>query len=937
MRNNLPVTQKEYVLRDDHLIVSKTDLKGRIAYVNKDFLEVSGFVERELIGEPHNVVRHPDMPSEAFEDMWRTLKQNRPWTGYVKNRCKNGDYYWVLANAAPIIENGNVTGYISVRRKASKEAIEAHEAAYRLFREKRQGNLVIRYGKAVKSSRWSFNDLGIGAKIWGTVGVIILFSIIAVVSSWQGMNKTQNRFAAYLKLEQRLLDDYSEMYAQGLQMGQAVRNVILDPANEKAYKNLEQARSDFQKHLTDAQVTEGITETTRQSLEKIASLSSEQFKVHARIITEVKNGNVLAAQTILNKEDTPIWREYKQQLLDSRKALAEESAKGQTEVASVVASAGKISLLFGVLVVGVGMLAAVLLGRMIRRPMQEMDEIFVNVLQGNYSNVIDITRNDEIGKAMQGLQVLQTRMGFEVAETKRQADEMTRIKIALDCVGTPVRITDTHGTVIYANKALLGTLQKIEPTMRERNPAFTIEGFVGSNISTFYPNPAEALQNLATLSAPQVVEMEIGGRTFVATTSPVFTESGERLGSVGEWQDRTNEILVEREISEIVEKATQGNLDGRIALEGKDGFFGILSARVNDLLNTTQEALQATSEVLGRVASGDLTRTIDRHYSGIFGELKSDTNTTVEHLRNVVGQITEASDAISTAAKEIASGNQDLSGRTEEQASSLQETASSMEQLTSTVRQNADNARQANELASRAQHVAVRGGEVVGQVVDTMAAIHDASSKIADIIGVIDGIAFQTNILALNAAVEAARAGEQGRGFAVVATEVRNLAQRSAAAAKEIKGLISDSVDKVQSGDKLVAQAGQTMEEVVSSIRQVAGIMTEIANASREQSSGIDQVSLAVSQMDEVTQQNAALVEEATAAAESLEDQANSLVQAVRMFKLSEAPRLSASQRPPKALPMGNNASDQPKISKHAHHTPRLPQLSTTDHEWEEF
>ena len=321
----------------------------------------------------------------------------------------------------------------------------------------------------------------------------------------------------------------------------------------------------------------------------------------------------------------------------------------------------------------------------------------------------------------------------------------------------------------------------------------------------------------------------------------------------------------------------------------------------------------------------------------MLGQLKDDANSTVDHLREIVGQIKDATDAINTAAKEIAMGNQDLSSRTEEQASSLEETASSMEELTSTVKQNADNARQANDLADGAQQVAERGGEVVGQVVETMSAIHQSSSKIADIIGVIDGIAFQTNILALNAAVEAARAGEQGRGFAVVATEVRNLAQRSAAAAKEIKGLISDSVDKVEAGNKLVDQAGRTMAEVVASIKRVARIMSDISGASREQTVGIEQVSLAVSQMDEVTQQNAALVEEAAAAAESLEEQAQTLAQVGSVFKVGGevarlAPTPTGSGKPARTTPPPSYARDRLGARKAS---PALP--ASLDDEWEEF
>jgi methyl-accepting chemotaxis protein len=290
-----------------------------------------------------------------------------------------------------------------------------------------------------------------------------------------------------------------------------------------------------------------------------------------------------------------------------------------------------------------------------------------------------------------------------------------------------------------------------------------------------------------------------------------------------------------------------------------------------------------------RVAQGDLTGHIEVRSKTEIGRLMLALRSMNDKLVDIVTQVRHGTDTIATASSEIAAGNLDLSSRTEQQASSLEETASSMEELTSTVKQNADNARQANQLAVSASEVASRGGEVVSQVVTTMGSINDSSKKIVDIISVIDGIAFQTNILALNAAVEAARAGEQGRGFAVVAGEVRTLAQRSAAATKEIKELIDDSVAKVDIGSKLVNEAGTTMEEVVSSIRRVTDIMGEISAASSEQTTGIEQVNQAIAQMDEVTQQNASLVEEAAAASQSLQDQAGQLAKAVAVFKLSAA------------------------------------------------
>lgn len=333
----------------------------------------------------------------------------------------------------------------------------------------------------------------------------------------------------------------------------------------------------------------------------------------------------------------------------------------------------------------------------------------------------------------------------------------------------------------------------------------------------------------------------------------------------------------------------QGNFNTVFMITSVAVAVGVIMAVVIGmmLIRAIVGPINEAVNVADAVASGDLTSRIDVTSNNETGRLMHALKQMNDNLVDLVGKVRTSTDSIYTASSEIAAGNSDLSQRTEEQASSLEETASSMEELTSTVRQNADNARQANQLASGASEVAVRGGAVVGQVVQTMSAINDSSKKIVDIISVIDGIAFQTNILALNAAVEAARAGEQGRGFAVVATEVRTLAQRSAAAAKEIKELIGDSVSKVEDGTRLVDEAGATMNEIVNSVKRVTDIMAEISAASQEQSSGIEQVNQAVTQMDEVTQQNAALVEEAAAAAESMQEQAHALSQAVAVFKLS--------------------------------------------------
>ena len=347
------------------------------------------------------------------------------------------------------------------------------------------------------------------------------------------------------------------------------------------------------------------------------------------------------------------------------------------------------------------------------------------------------------------------------------------------------------------------------------------------------------------------------------------------------------------------------------------------------------------------VASGDLTHQITVSSRDETGALLRALRQMNDSLVGIVSEVRTGTDAISTASREIADGNLDLSARTEQQASALEETAASMEELTTTVRQNADNARQANQLSLTASEIAVQGGAVVDQVIATMGSINDSSRKIVDIIAVIDGIAFQTNILALNAAVEAARAGEQGRGFAVVASEVRTLAQRSAAAAKEIKGLIGDSVEKVDAGTVLVDQAGTTMEQVVASIRRVTDIMAEISSASAEQTGGIEQVNAAIGQMDEVTQQNAALVEEAAAAAGSMQEQAGQLAQVVSVFKLDHhaAPvtKAAATRAPAVRAPVARVAKARPvaaptaKPAVAAQQSKRAAAATAGGDDWEEF
>jgi aerotaxis receptor len=554
MRVNTPVTQNEYIMEDGKTIVSSTDLQGNINYANPYFLEVSGFTEDEVMGAPQNIVRHPDMPVEAFADLWATIKAGMPWTGLVKNRCKNGDYYWVLANVTPVIEQGKQVGYLSVRTKPSREQVRAADALYREIKAGNPRGLRIQNGRAVSSG------------------------------------------------------------------------------------------------------------------------------VYARV----------------------------------RAAL-------------------KMSL------------------------------------------------NQQIAMAT-----------------------------------------------------------------------------------------------------------AVGAAALLLLTVCLFTLSESALHNARGWL-------------------------GAIAIAAIVGMvlFG-RSLYVNVAL-----PLKHATRTARMMAGGDLTANIEVRRDDEMGRLLAALRQTNINLHSIIGDVRANFEEITTATGEIANGNLDLSGRTESQASSLQQTAANMEELTSTVQQSANNVASANDLAEQAKQVAAQGGDIVSQVVSTMGDISTSSTKILDIIGLIDGIAFQTNILALNAAVEAARAGEQGRGFAVVASEVRGLAQRSATAAKEIKTLIDMSIAKVQAGTALTNSAGVTMGQVIESVSKVSRVMGEISHSTREQSNGIGQVNQAVIQIDDITQQNAALVEQAAAAAGNLAEQTRYVSQAIGIFKLQHSSRPAASKLAAVPAARAPAARTKPKLVAH--------------------
>ena len=715
MRNNQPVSQREIELKEDDFLVSRTDTKGRITYANPAFIDISGFEHAELIGAPHNLIRHPDMPPAAFENLWKTVKTGETWRGLVKNRCKNGDHYWVNASVTPIIEDGQVVGYTSVRVQASRAAIEQAERAYAEIREGRNKRLYLDKGrlrqKGVIKRLARVRLDTIRAKL---VGMIVVAGLLLLISGGLGL--------------------YG-LNVSGERLGQLNNDGLRDVIR---LQKIDQ---------TIAQTRQAMIEPERMELINQRFEMGESIEESAAEVAEV-------------------WQEYY-----SREVNA-------TELAT------------------------------------EFDQQLQTFLQN----------------------------GMGQAASVLQAEETYQAFTGLDAV---ISVMTSEGRI------LSGMVNQLISQKQQAAEAMAVDAQQGQTTML----GAQAI----VLGIGLLLLILIGMVTLRAITRPLKSAAGFTLQIAG------------------------GNLAAKVPAQRRD-------------------------EV---------------------GQLMDSLNTMRKSLSSIIADVKSGIDVVTPAAQDIASGNEELSSRTEQQAASLQQTASSMEEMTATVRQNSENAQEARRLADNNAIQVTNTGELMTQLVDNMQRITQSSQQMADIINVIDSIAFQTNILALNASVEAARAGEHGRGFAVVAEEVRNLAGRSAGAAQEIRGLIDGSNREVSAGASMVTNAEAAISEVAEAARSVTQIMHEISAASEEQSHGIAQVNQAVAEMDQGTQRNAVRVQETARAAVSLEKQAGLLALSVEAFRLNSQGAL----RPP-AVTATKHTAQLPSTS--SPNSPVKRQAASVE-EWEAF
>jgi methyl-accepting chemotaxis protein len=770
--------------------------------------------------------------------------------------------------------------------------------------------------------RLSLRSLRIVPRLVLGFGLVLALTLLMAVNGLARMGEMNAQLQRIITEDGRKIRLVEAIRDATRLRAEAVRNIVILEDEEARARERERFDASVKAFSGSVEELEAIADRPQEQalVEAIKSTARETYPVIAEVIRFAADGFPEEAGTTLVEQAGPQQQVLLGHLTDMVELEKASMDAHQEAALEALGWARNVSIALTAAAVLLSLLVAFAVARSITVPIRRAVSAADQVAGGDLSGRIEVDGRDEMARLFQSLAVMKASLATRGQEVRKAAAEAQRLATALDSVSTHVLLADREHRVVYLNPALRRLWGEHEGALRADLPSFSVDGLVGSALRLTDLLPGVDPRRLADLDATLRARVVLGGRDLEATVNPVRDAAGERVGSVVEWLDRSEVLKAQAEVDAIVGAALAGDLSGRIDEAGKEGFLKALSGGINRLLEIMDGAVRATLEALDRTSQGDLTQRLENDHQGLFGAMRDNVNATVERLRELIGRIKGATASINVAAGEIAQGNGDLAARTEQQASALEETASSMEELTASVKHNAESAAQANELAKEARGVAVKGGEVVDQVVRTMSAINESSAKVVDIISVIDAIAFQTNILALNAAVEAARAGEQGRGFSVVAGEVRQLASRSAAAAKEIKALIDDSVARAEAGSRLVEEAGRTMEAIVAAVKQVTDIMGDISTATAEQSTGIEQVGRAVVQMDEGTQQNAALVEQATAAAASLEDQASALDRLVQVFKVAEGQQAVA------AAPARAAAVRRP-----------APPAEPSDDDWQEF
>ena len=832
------------------------DIDGTILDANDNFLQALGYSIEEIQGKHHNMFVDADYKDSAeYEQFWRDLGRGEFQSGQFKRFGKNGEEIWIEASYNPVLDaDGNpvkIVKYASDITESKKQA----EINYRIT-QATQGakanimladndyNIVYMNETMVEMMRNAEADLRTELQNFDSRNLI-----------GSNIDIFHKNPAHQRGMLDKLEDTYETTITVGGRTFSLIANPIKDENNDRLGTSVEwDDITDKLKAEEEANIIAAENARIKQALDgcqtnvMLADGNYDIIYMNETMVAMLEN----AEKDI--RTDLPDFNT--KTLMGSNIDIFHKNPAHQRGMLEKLSGTYETSIVVG--------------GRTFSL----------------IANPVNDASGERIGTSVEWDDITEKLKAEQEAATIAAAN--ARIKTALDKCSTNVMMADENYDIIYTNDAVMQMLRHAEADLQKVLPNFRANEVMESNIDIFHENPSHQRTMLDKLTTTYSTEITVGNRKFGLIANPVTNEDGDRIGTVVEWNDVTEERAAEGEIANVVDGIGAGDFTSRIKEEGKEGFMLNIAQGVNSIAQTCEQGLSEFAGMLRSLSDGDLTARIETEYQGTFDQLKQDYNLTAERLTEIVTSIAASSDEVLSASSEIADGSLDLSERTEAQASALEETAAAMEEMASTVTTNSENAQEANQLSQEASNVASKGGEVVETAVSAMAAIEESSQKISDIIGVIDEIAFQTNLLALNAAVEAARAGDAGRGFAVVASEVRTLAQRSSTAAKDIKTLIVDSGAQVKDGVRLVGETGDTLSEILKSIKSVSDIVAEIAAASEEQASGIGEINTSVTEMDDMTQQNAALVEENAASAKTMEEQANTMRDEMAFFNVGD-------------------------------------------------
>ncbi len=806
MRTNLPVTDREVHLSDEDIIVSTTDLKGTIVSASPDFVRISGYTEAELIGQPQNLVRHPDMPSEAFASLWSTIKTGRTWMGLVKNRTKSGDFYWVKADVSALLENGVITGYRSVRTRPTREEVDAAAKLY----------AAMKAGKHLKAFEPGVT-ISMRARLIGML-VMTIFSFSAVVAvarqSIRGIEARQE----VVKSRRELQRDILKARNMAFELYSIAADAIINGGVPESKKTFHDTRERFAARLTE------ITARTDGAAAEKMKAGREAFETFGDVVEKQlyprleKNGGKLddEVRAVDGKSD-----ELKlgfRDRLDEAAEIASEQASAESALASADAKNMLLQLMgIGALFMSLQLIITVFgLIRPLLRKLAFASKSAAKIAAGDFSTVFPVSTQDELGRMTDQFASVQSSVRAMMADTRQ-----------------------------LVNAALAGELKTRAKAEYHRGDYFRIVSGMNKTLDAVVAPMTSASSVMAKVAKGELPE------PIAQTWSGDFDQLRQSLNTA-----ITSVNALISDTTTLSKAAVEGRLEVRADAKRHQGDYRRIVEGINQTLDSVIEPLTRVMEVLRAMEQGDLSRSIDTPYQGQLEALRTATNATVARLSQTVREVSEAATQLAVAADQVRSTAQSLSAAATEQAASVEETSASVTQMASGIAQNADNAKLTSSRVEKAAAEATEGGGAVRDAVES-------TKQIATRIGIIDDIAYQTNMLALNAAIEAARAGEHGRGFAVVAAEVRKLAERSQVSAQEIGALAATTVKNAE-------RAGALISQVVPTIAQTSELVAEIAAASREQSGGVGQINSAMDQMNRTTQQNAAASEELSATAEKM-------------------------------------------------------------------